>query len=224
MIAKADGGTLFLDEIGDLSLSQQIKLLYFTQSGEYQRIGSDLIEISDAKIIFATNQNLIELIECGKFRKDLFYRLNTHHIKIPPLRERIGDIPLLIKKFVQQAAEDYDINVPLISDGLIELLKGYSYPGNVRELSSIVYNAVLRSDGQVLTFSDFEFPEIPDSGSKPIDVAQETNDASFKRLDELFDEKVLDALRVSDGNQSKAASLLGISQSTISRRLKKIQI
>lgn len=224
MIAKADGGTLFLDEIGDLSLSQQIKLLYFTQSGEYQRIGSDLIEISDAKIIFATNQDLIELIECGKFRKDLFYRLNTHHIKIPPLRERIGDIPLLIKKFVQQAAEDYDINVPLISDGLIELLKGYSYPGNVRELSSIVYNAVLRSDGQVLTFSDFEFPEIPDSGSKPIDVAQETNDASFKRLDELFDEKVLDALRVSDGNQSKAASLLGISQSTISRRLKKIQI
>lgn len=223
MIAKANGGTLFLDEIGDLSLSQQIKLLYFTQSGEYQRIGSDLIETSDAKIIFATNQNLIELIELGKFRKDLFYRLNTHHIKIPPLRDRICDISLLIKKFVNQAAEDYAISIPHISDGLIELLKTYSYPGNVRELSSIVYNAVLKSDGQVLTFSDFEFPEICDTKiGVPVSIA-EMNNASFKRLDDLFDEKILDALRVSDGNQSKAASLLGVSQSTISRRLKKLQ-
>lgn len=224
MIAKANGGTLFLDEIGDLSLSQQIKLLYFTQSGEYQRIGSDLIETSDAKIIFATNQNLIELIERGQFRKDLFYRLNTHHIKIPPLRERVDDIPLLIKKFVHQAASDYAINIPHISDGLIELLKSYSYPGNVRELSSIVFNAVLKSDGQVLTFSDFEFPETKDTKCNDFEELPEINMTSFKRLDDLFDEKVLDALRASDGNQSKAASLLGLSQSTISRRLKKMQI
>lgn len=224
MIHKAKNGTLFLDEIGDLSLSQQIKLLYLTQTGEYQKIGSDIIENSSAKLIYATNQELIDLVNTGRFRKDLFYRLNTHHITIPPLRERTGDIPLLIRQFVSLAAKDYSISEPCISNGLINLLKSYSYPGNVRELRAIVYNAVLKCNDNVLTFSDFNFPDGADfsdnkSKSQPQSVAAEYK---FKNLEELFDEKITDALRISDGNQTRAAALLGISQSTISRRMRHI--
>jgi DNA-binding NtrC family response regulator len=221
MIAKANNGTLFLDEIGDLPLSQQIKLLYLTQTGEYQKIGSDSIEISNAKIILATNRNLNDLVNLGKFRQDLFYRLNTHHVKIPPLRDRVGDIPLLVRRFVEQASEDYSIDVPHISDGLIELLKDYSYPGNVRELCSIVYDAVLKSDGNMLTFSDFNFPE-NDCFQENNHQLNDDGQSGLKTLDDLFDEKILDALHLSKGNQSRAASLLGISQSTISRRIKKL--
>lgn len=222
MIAKAKDGTLFLDEIGDLSLSQQVKLLYLTQTGEYQKIGSDLIEKSSAKLIYATNQELIDLVNDGKFRKDLFYRLNTHHITIPPLRERTEDIPLLIRHFVHLAAKDYSISEPCISNGLINILKSYSYPGNVRELRAIVYNAVLKCNDNVLTFSDFNFPENADFYGNNSQSLTVVDKYKFKNLEELFDEKISDALRISSGNQTKAAALLGVSQSTISRRIRKV--
>jgi len=223
MIAKAENGTLFLDEIGDISISQQIKLLYLTQNGEYQKIGSDVVDRTNAKLIFATNQDLMMAVNSGRFRSDLFYRLSTHHIHIPPLRERTGDIPLLIRHFIKLASVDYNVNEPRVSDSVMTLLKQYSFPGNIRELRSIVYNAVLKCDGEVLTFSDFSFSQHEAFESRYNDEHNELAERNSMNLDNLLDDKILEALKISNGNQSKAANLLGISQSTISRRLRKLQ-
>jgi DNA-binding NtrC family response regulator/nitrogen-specific signal transduction histidine kinase len=142
LIERAKGGTFFLDEIGDIQMPSQIKLLRLIQENEYYRIGSDKAVYTDARFILATNKDINALKETGEFRKGLFFRLNTHHIHLPPLREHKEDILPLVDYFVKKAAEEYNKKIPLTPDKLIALLSHYHFPGNIRELRGMVFEAV----------------------------------------------------------------------------------
>ena len=166
MVEKASHGTLFLDEIGDLPFESQVKLLRLLQEGEYYPLGSDSAHYARTRFVFATNDELEKKVAEGRFRKDLFYRLNTHHIKLPPLRDRLEDLPLLIDFFVVEAARRMGREIPAVSPQLVTMLQHYSFPGNIRELRSMIFDAVTNAlNGQISVdaFSDklnhSSFPE-----------------------------------------------------------------
>lgn len=230
LIERAGGGTLFLDEIGDLSHASQVKLLRLLQEGEYFRLGEDLPRKTDARIVAATNQNLSELQNQGKFRKDLNYRLRTHRIYIPPLRDRIDDVPLLADHFLEQAAKSLGKKVPTPPDSMYTLLKSYHFPGNIRELQSMIFDAVSRHRSGVLSLEAFKAhlgwdpertgpPAAPDHLEEGPLVSFSSRLPTIKEATELL---VAEAMKRADGNQSIAARLLGISQQALSKRLKKM--
>jgi len=231
LMGKANGSTLFLDEIGDLNLNSQVKLLRVLNNGEYFPLGSDTPHFSNAKIVVATNQDLDEKIRQGLFRKDLYYRLQTHHVHIPPLRERQEDIPLLLNHFIEEAAEDMKRDVPGISPDVIDYLQDYSFPGNIRELRSMVYDAVAKCCGSLLNVKSFknghDFKETAEKENSPL-TADTTYENLFRRVSKLptINDAVKmllrEALRRTDNNQSSAAKILGLSQSALNKRLKKI--
>ena len=221
LIEQAAGGTLFLDEIGDLSLASQVKLLRLLQEGEYYRLGSDTPSQLRARIICATHKNLNEAVTQGTFRKDLYYRLNTHMVRLPPLRERREDLPLLLEYFLETSAEELDKPVPTPPRELAALLNSYSFPGNLRELKMMVHDAVSRHSGGVLSMSPF-IERIGEAREQLVPVA----DNPFIAMCELptisaATELLVDAaLGRAVDNQSLAARLLGISQPALSKRLK----
>lgn len=229
LIEQARDGTLFLDEIGDLTQASQVKLLRLLQEGEYLPLGSDEPKLANARIIAATNQNLATLQQTGGFRKDLNYRLRTHRIYIPPLRERLDDIPLLLAHFLENAASRLDKPTPSVPNELISLLKTYGYPGNVRELESMIFDAVSRHRSGVLTLDSFKShiareqsagtpsPASPDADAHLL-IAFSEKLPTIKQATRLL---VEEAMRRSHGNQSVAARILGISQQALSKRLKK---
>ena len=155
MIEEAADGTLFLDEIGDLSIASQVKLLRLLQEGEYFPLGSDRPKRLKARIIVATHCDLVEREAQGRFRRDLYYRLRTHRIHVPPLRDRKGDIPLLLDYFLAAAADDLDKKKPTPPRELAQLLATYPFPGNIRELRSMVYDAVSVHRDRVLSMESF---------------------------------------------------------------------
>ncbi|WP_330220578.1 sigma-54 dependent transcriptional regulator [Syntrophotalea acetylenica] len=155
LIAQATGGTLFLDEIGDLSETSQIKLLRLLQEQEYYQVGSDIPQISDARIIAATNKDLRKMVEKGTFRNDLYFRLCTHQVQIPPLRDRLEDIPLLLEHFLDKAAKTMKKKKPSYPAELITLLSSYDFPGNVRELKALVFDTVARHNNGMLSLKRF---------------------------------------------------------------------
>ncbi len=155
MIEEATDGTLFLDEIGDLSIASQVKLLRLLQEGEYFPLGSDRPKRLKARIVVATHCDLVEREAQGSFRRDLYYRLRTHRIHVPPLRERKGDIPLLLDYFLAEAARDLDKKKPTPPRELTQLLSTYAFPGNVRELRSMVYDAVSVHRDRILSMESF---------------------------------------------------------------------
>lgn len=228
LIEQASGGTLFLDEIGDLSHSSQVKLLRLLQEHEYFPIGSDIPRYTDAHIITSTNRDFEELLESGQFRKDLYYRLDVHHVHIPPLREHRDDILLLVDFFLEEAAEQYGKKKPTPPRELFILLENYSFPGNIRELRAMIYNAVSAHTSGVLSMQSFR---------KIIDLKQKTNqNFSGEKIPEegwlrFFDplptlkqvERVLirEALKQAKGNQTIAAGFLGITRQTLINKLKK---
>ena len=234
LIEKAGGGTLFLDEIGDLSPASQVKLLRLVQEGEYFPLGQDEAKTSDARIVASTNVDLWQLQEEGRFRKDLNYRLRTHRIYIPPLRERKGDIPLLLNHFIDKAARTLKVDKPHIPEELNTLLKTYSFPGNVRELQTLVFDAVSRHKGGTLSMSVFKAHlrshqqrHMPDS-SVDSNVVPEDQDRirfgdTLPTIQDAVRLLVNEALQRADGNQTIAAGLLGISQQALSKRLKKMR-
>ncbi len=218
MIQQTRDGVLFLDEIGELPIESQLKLLYVTQNGEYQALGSDAILKTGARFIFATNQDLEEKQLQGTFRKDLYYRLKTHHVHIPPLRERREDIPLLVEHFVKKSAADMSVPVPAVPDEVIHLLQTFSFPGNVRELAAMVYDAVAKFRGNALRPEDFEDgrPSRETGKTGLFDgIANE-----LPTVDNVITELISVAMRLSGNNQSRAAALIGLSQSTLSRKLR----
>ena len=228
LIEQAAGGTLFLDEIGDLSPASQVKMLRLLQEGEYMALGSDAKHVSNARILAATNQNLQQLQQNGKFRKDLNYRLRTHRIYIPPLRERRDDIPLLAEHLLQKAARRLDKSKPTVPPQLYSLLKAYNFPGNVRELESMLFDAVSRHKAGVLSLEVFK-AHISHEQSTSANAATPAAPAegliqfgqklpTIKQATELL---VDEAMRRAGGNQSMAARLLGISQQALSKRLQK---
>jgi len=219
MVAQADGGVLFLDEIGDIDTQSQIKLLYLTQSGEYQQLGSDKVLKSNIKLICATNQNLEQKIEEGTFRKDLYFRLKTHMVHIPPLRERSKDIEVLMPYFVRQASAYYNHPNPAIDKSLSILLQSYSFPGNIRELRSMVFDVMAEYQRDILTISDFKKYFINKNSDKKSALFSEKK--RLPKVETVINELVDKALELTNGNQSKAAAMIGLSQSTLSKRLKK---
>jgi DNA-binding NtrC family response regulator len=225
MVEKAAGGTLFLDEIGDLSQASQVKLLRLLQSGEYYPLGSDQPQHMQARVVVATHHDLIALQQSGKFRKDLYYRLRTHHVEIIPLRKRRGDIPLLLHYFVELAAKELAQDIPQVPDSLIALLTNYDFPGNVRELKMLVYDAVSTSQNNVLSLTQFKqaIGAAPESGDRLNALQAEQLFSSLDQLPTLSETGALlvaEAMQRAQGNQSIAARMLGISQPALSKRLK----
>jgi DNA-binding NtrC family response regulator len=224
LIEKAAGGTLFLDEIGDLALGAQIRLLRLLESREYYPLGSDSMRRSDARVVVATNRDLQQEMDQGRFRKDLYYRLRTHHVRIPPLRERPQDITLLVEQFAREAAADFGKPVPRIPANLQVVVRGYQFPGNVRELRSMVFDAVSRHRSGDLPLDAFSsatdgspalVQETPTSGDHPV-----KEPARFPTLREATGELIQRALDAAGGNQARAARLLGITPQALSQRLK----
>jgi DNA-binding NtrC family response regulator len=225
LVDEARGGTLFLDEIGTLDMSAQVKLLRLLQEKEYYALGSDLRKTTDAAVVAATNVNLRERVERELFRGDLYYRLHVHRLHIPPLRERPEDIPLLAEKFVRGAAETLRKSAPKLPDQTLELLRSYTYPGNVRELHSLIHDAVSRCRSGVLDVSLFDTP-LPGSGQRLAGSVGRgrkggkiiCTEGPLPLLKDVEAQLMQEAMRRTRGNQSLAAQLLGVSQSTVSRR------
>lgn len=230
LIANAAGGTLFLDEIGDIKESVQLKLLRLLQERTYYPIGSDVARQTDARIVVATNRDLSKLVEEGSFRRDLYYRLIAHHVEIPPLRERLEDIPLLLEHFLEGAAKSMDKKKPAVPRELVLLLSSYHFPGNVRELQMMVFDAVARHESGKISMSSFKKiigKEVPLQAEETMASLQELKSGSavpgsLPTLKEAEDFLIEEALRSSNGNQSIAASQLGISRQALNKRLARI--
>ena len=228
LVSRAAGGTLFLDEIGDLEERSQIKLLRLLQEGEYYQVGSDLLKKSAAHIVAATNQNLVERVAQKQFRRDLLYRLSTHTIHIPPLRDRPEDIPLLLAHFLSEAATDYQKPKPAVSDNLVACLIRHGFPGNVRELKAMVYDAVARYSSGDLVIQPCNGPwddvvGDSDGGNQAPLMEQniETVFGHFPTINEAEEYLINEALRRTAGNLNLAAAMLGITRQTIANRRKK---
>ncbi len=229
LIAKAAGGTLFLDEIGDLTEISQMKLLRLLQEQEYYPVGEDSALTSDARIIVATNKDLREQTTKGKFRNDLYFRLCTHQVHIPPLRERLEDIPLLLEYFSEQTARALKKKKPTYNNELVTLLKAYDFPGNVRELKAMVSDAVVRHRSGLLPQERFRevignCPASPDAGSQLAETVVGALQGALQRLpklSEVEDYLIKEAMEQSRGNQGVAACLLGITRQTLNKRLQK---
>ena len=226
MVDESADGTLFLDEIGDLCIPSQVKLLRLLQEGEYFPLGSDLPKRLRARIVVATHQSLAAKESAGAFRRDLYYRLRTHRVHIPPLRERRGDIPLLLDHFLAEAARALGKKKPTPPMGLAQFLSTYSFPGNVRELRGMVYDAVSVHRDRMLSMDSFvKAVESAQAETGPV-TALPSRQNPFSGFEELptFSEAaaflVMEALDRASGNQTLAARLLGISQPALSKRLK----
>ncbi len=229
MIVRASEGTLFLDEIGDLKDSLQVKILRLLQDQSYYPLGSDVPVRSRARVVVATNHDLAEEMTSGRFRKDLYYRLRFHHVHIPPLRERKADIPLLLDYFVQEAAASLGKKPPPIPIEMYPLLKSYHFPGNVRELKAMVYDAVAQHVGGALSLSCFrQLIRLGalDSGKSASVMSGETfaelnlhaRLPTFKEAEEYLTKE---ALLRAKGNQGIAAAMLGVNRSAFNKRLQK---
>lgn len=229
LVERATGGTLFLDEIGDLELGPQVKLLRLLQEGEYYQLGSDHPQKAQTRIVAATNADLYLKQSDGSFRRDLYYRLIAHHVELPPLRRRPEDVPVLFDHFLAETAAALNKRVPTVPDQLYTLLAVYSFPGNVRELQSMVYDALSRHESGVLSLGAFRehiersrdgaFAEAAAEVAQGGEPARISYRGEFPKLSEVEEYLFQEALSKADGNQSIAARLLGVSQSTLSRRL-----
>ena len=178
----ADGGTLFLDEVGELPLSTQARLLRVLESGEFIKVGSSKVEKSDVRVVAATNMDMVKAVEKGKFREDLYYRLNSVPIRIPPLRDRKDDIPLLFRKFTGDCAEKYMMPPITLTDDARELLKNYRWPGNVRQLKNITEQISIIEQERVIN-ADILQKYLPynEVGMLPVLVPQQ-NDSDHRSL------------------------------------------
>lgn len=229
MVEKASNGTLFLDEIGDLSVASQVKLLRLLQEGEYFPLGSDLPKRINARVVVATHQDLAVSRAEGKMRKDLYYRLCGHHVHVPPLRERKDDIELLLHHFLKQAAAEFGKNKPAIPKELPVLLANFNFPGNVRELRGMVYDAMGMHKSKTLSMEAFKRAidkPGPDTGREQETAVDSVfiSDSPLPQLSEVADLLVREAMKRAEGNQSLAARLLGVSQPALNKRLKKMVI
>ena len=221
LIEQAKEGTLLLDEIGDLDMESQIKLLRLIQEKEYFPLGSDLPKRSYARIIATTNRDLFKLQKEGAFRKDLFYRLSTHHIHIPPLRERKEDIPLLFEHFLNKATKEIKREKIIYPDEVISVLENYAFPGNVRELQTMIYDAVSNTEGEVLPISRFRIKMQKDSQLKQESKRWIFDLETLPTLDQAIKLLIKEALRRTNNNKSLAARTLGISRQRLTRLLDK---
>lgn len=216
LLAQAAGGTLFLDEIGDLAESSQIKLLRLLQEREYYPLGADRLHTTTARFVLATHRDLKAWVQEGRFRPDLYYRLCTHQVQLPPLRERTEDIPLLMTTFLQEAATLLNKPLPEASPACCNRFETLPWPGNIRELKALVTDAVARHQGGRLIF------DLPGGPCRtPARPEFSTQKALFPTLQEMEQKLITEALEQTGGNQGMAAQLLGISRTALNKRLTK---
>jgi len=210
----ASGGTLFLDEIGNLSLPLQSKLLTVLQNRIVTRIGTNKEIPIDIRLVCATNMDIHDMVQDNTFRQDLLYRINTVEIHLPPLRDRLEDIPLLSEHFIKLYAKKYRKEVMSINPDAVQKLKKYSWPGNIRELQHALERAIIMSDKSELTSEDFQF--LTQGKSSNQDVGTDN-----LNLDEVEKTIIQKAINIHDGNISKAAEELGLTRASLYRRLEK---
>jgi DNA-binding NtrC family response regulator len=232
LIDKASGGTLFLDEIGELSSESQVRLLRLLQERQYYPVGSDIAKMTDARIVAATNKNPLELVESGTFRRDLYYRLQYHQINVPPLRSRRGDIELLVRHFISEAARNMGKREPSIGNHLISLLQAYHFPGNIRELQAMIFDAIGRHEAGLLSTEAFQEKigrqlageKREEGGLQPSETMNNCRGTisfpdklpSMRKTVELL---IAEAMQRAQGNQTVAAQLLGITRRALNNRL-----
>jgi two-component system nitrogen regulation response regulator GlnG len=236
---QCSGGTLFLDEIGDMTPLTQAKILRVLQDQQFERVGGNETIRTDVRVIAATNRDLARLMAAGEFRSDLYYRLSVFTIELPPLRDRGDDLGLLVSYFLRRFSRELGKDVQQVSPEALQILHGYSWPGNLRELQSVVKQALLRASGPVL-LADFLPASVRTDGAAPEPPPGSTysalDDYIRDRLragpSELFSDVVrsvkqrllTNALRHTDGNQVQAARLLGLSRSSLRNELRTLGI
>ena len=220
LIEAAEGGTLFLDEIGDLAPAIQLKLLRFLETREFYKVGESSPRTSDVRIIAATNKELEDAIQNNGFRKDLYFRLNSARVILPPLRERKQDIILMVANFVYHCCNQYQKPLKKLTSSAKALFLDYYWPGNIRELKSVIESSVMVSDGEYITISDL-----------PMNLQQyatghreEIGTRAIRNIEEGERALIEDALRQTSGNKAKAAEALGISTRTLYRKIEKFAL
>jgi DNA-binding NtrC family response regulator len=229
LITRAEDGTLFLDEIGDLAALSQVKLLRLLQEGTYYPLGADRPRQSRARVVVATNRDVVQDVQAGTFRKDLYYRLRAHHIELPPLRARLDDLALLVPHCLAKAAAALHKPVPTPPLALYQLLHTYAFPGNVRELEAMVFDAVARHQGGSLSLQAFKEAlgvGRPLLAEKPCSATARTLPSPWEAeplptLKEMEEALIAAALRHAAGNQGVAAGLLGVSRQALNKRLRR---
>jgi two-component system response regulator AtoC len=207
----AQNGTIFLDEIAEISPTLQVKLLRILQEREFERVGGDKTIKMNARVIAATNRDMMKEVAAGKFREDLYYRLNVVSIKVPPLRERKEDIPLIVRHLLQQINEELHTKVFKISDEALAKILKHDWPGNVRELQNILTRAVVLAKSDIL-----EESMIPDNTLMPALSASYDWNRTLEQVEQEHIERVLKAVK---GNRTEAAKVLGISKPTLYARI-----
>ena len=239
---RANGGTIFLDEVIELSPRAQATLLRVLQEGELERVGGSHIRSVDVRVIAATNEDLADAVEAGRFRADLYYRLNVFPVKIPSLRERIEDLPLLAEHFLQKFHHEYNKRTLGLSDKALELCLQYHWPGNIRELENVIERGVILTDNSETISQENLFAVVPNSFEHKQEerlspsghLIDSTNSQGFEMtspdhiindgfsLEALEKEFILKAMQMAEQNVSKAARLLGLSRPALAYRLKKM--
>jgi DNA-binding NtrC family response regulator len=216
----ADGGTIFLDEIGDLTLTTQVKLLRVLQEEQFERVGGSQTIDVDVRVIAATNKNIEELIKEGKFREDLYYRVNVVTVSIPPLRERKDDILHLVNHFIEKYLSETKKDKVEFSREATDILLKYNYPGNIRELENIVHHSIVLSRSEIISSSDLpsHLNEVISSGAK---LSIDENSTLPEQVNNLEKMLVLNALKKTNNNQLRASKILGISERNLRYRLEK---
>jgi len=222
-VHQADGGTLFLDEIAEMPLAGQSKLLRFLEQGECQRLGASRPERLNVRVIAATHQDLGTLVAQGRFRSDLFYRLNIVPLELPPLRERTGDVRLLAERFLTELAQSHGVEPPALASSALRRLRRYSWPGNVRELRNLIERCVIFMAGQSVEAAD-----LPDAWFNEVQVPEPELPVSLPPegvdLAEVEVSLIRQALQRVDGNRTHAARLLGLTRDTLLYRLRKYEL
>jgi DNA-binding NtrC family response regulator len=207
----ADGGTIFLDEIATISPKMQIELLRVLETKTFIRVGGNKEITSDFRVICATNKNLKQMVEEGSFREDLFYRLNVVNIRIPPLRERTEDIPMLVDHFIKKYCTSMSRNIMRIDKSALKRLEQYDYPGNVRELENMIERAIVVGNDKEIRLKDL-----------PFDKGISTN--SFKSLDDLEKQYILQVLNKYEWNISRSAKVIKVDRVTLYNKIKKYKL
>ncbi len=221
-IEMANGGTLFLDEIGDMTLSAQAKILRVLEDGKFERVGGTQTQTVDIRLLAATNKPLEEMVSSGSFREDLFYRLNVVPINLPPLREREGDIKTLLNHFLEFYAAELSLTPKHFSRDAMNMLVGYPFPGNIRELRNLIERLYILSPNLEIDIQEVK-PHLNQVISSDGDVAIFNETRPFAEAKRLFEERFLESqLRQHAGNISRTAQSLNMQQSNLSRKLKEL--
>jgi len=218
LITMANSGTLFLDEIGELPPTLQVKLLHVIQSKELTPVGDTRVITVDVRVIAATNADLTQRVKDGRFREDLFYRLNVIEIHMPSLRERRDDIPVLLKHYLQIFAKEAEKNIKDIDYEAMQALLAYDWPGNIRELRNTIERATVLEDGEIITIHD-----LPDK-FRTLDVEGVSTSSLRQALDTFERDYIKRSLAENKGNKEDSAAKLGVDLATLYRKLKKLRI